>query len=59
MTQRTDRIDALLREEIGAILERDVSDPAIGFTTVTDVGTTPDLSHASRIVAMSFCEPRS
>jgi ribosome-binding factor A len=46
MTQRTDRIDALLREEIGAILTRDVSDPAIGFTTVTDVETAPDLSHA-------------
>lgn len=46
MTQRTDKVDALLREEIGAILTRDVSDPAIGFTTVTDVETTPDLSHA-------------
>lgn len=46
MTQRTERIDALLREEIGAILTRDVSDPAIGFTTVTDVETAPDLSHA-------------
>ena len=47
MTQRTERIDALLREEIGAILERDLADPAIGFTTVTDVETAPDLSHAS------------
>jgi ribosome-binding factor A len=46
MTQRTDRVDALLREEIGAILSKDVSDPAIGFTTVTDVETAPDLSHA-------------
>lgn len=46
MTQRTDRIDALLREEIGAILAKDVADPAIGFTTVTDVETVPDLSHA-------------
>jgi len=46
MTQRTDRIDALLREEIGAILTREVSDPAIGFVTVTDVQTAPDLSHA-------------
>jgi ribosome-binding factor A len=46
MTQRTDRIDALLREEIGAILTREVSDPAIGFVTVTDVETAPDLSHA-------------
>jgi ribosome-binding factor A len=46
VTQRTERIDALLREEIGAILARDVADPAIGFTTVTDVETAPDLSHA-------------
>ena len=46
MTQRTDRIDALLREEIGAILARDLADPAIGFATVTDVETVPDLSHA-------------
>jgi ribosome-binding factor A len=46
MTQRTDRIDALLREEIGAILAKDVDDPAIGFTTITDVETVPDLSHA-------------
>jgi ribosome-binding factor A len=46
MTQRTDRIDALLREEIGTILSRDLSDPAIGFTTITDVETAPDLSHA-------------
>lgn len=52
MTQRTDRIDALLREEIGSILERDVSDPAIGFTTVTDVETTPDLSHAQVWVSL-------
>ncbi len=46
MTQRTERIDALLREEISAILARDLADPAIGFTTVTDVATAPDLSHA-------------
>jgi len=46
VTQRTDRVDALLREEIGAILAKDVSDPAIGFTTVTDVETAPDLSYA-------------
>ena len=46
MTQRTDRIDQLLREEIGAILARDVQDPRIGFVTVTDVDTAPDLSTA-------------
>ena len=46
MTQRTEKIDELLRQEIGAALERDVTDPRIGFVTVTDVETTPDLSRA-------------
>lgn len=46
MTARTDRIDELLRQEIGAILTRDVQDPRIGFVTITDVETAPDLSIA-------------
>jgi ribosome-binding factor A len=46
MTQRTDRIDQLLRQEIGDILAREVQDPRIGFVTVTDVETAPDLSTA-------------
>ena len=46
MTARTDRIDELLRQEIGSILTRDVKDPRIGFATVTRVETTPDLAHA-------------
>jgi ribosome-binding factor A len=52
MTQRTDRIDALLREEVGAILSREIADPPIGFVTVTDVETAPDLSHASLWVSL-------
>lgn len=46
MTARTDRIDELLRQEIGGILARDVQDPRIGFVTITDVETAPDLSTA-------------
>ena len=46
MTARTDRIDELLRQEIGEILSREVQDPRIGFVTVTDVETAPDLSNA-------------
>ncbi len=46
MSQRTDRVDELLRQEIGAILSREVADPRVGFATVTDVETTPDLQHA-------------
>jgi ribosome-binding factor A len=46
MTQRTDKIDELLRQEIGRALEREVTDPRIGFVTVTKVETVPDLSRA-------------
>jgi ribosome-binding factor A len=46
MSQRTQRLDELLRQEIGAMLEREIADPRIGFATVTSVETTPDLRHA-------------
>jgi len=46
MSQRTQRIDELLRQEIGAIVARDLGDPRLGFATITDVETTPDLRHA-------------
>jgi ribosome-binding factor A len=46
MTQRTQKIDQLLREEIGSIVTRDVADPRVGFVTITSVETTPDLRHA-------------
>ena len=52
MTQRTDRIDELLRQEIGEIFRRDVDDPRIGFATITDVETTPDLRHARMSVSV-------
>ncbi|HEX8939248.1 MAG TPA: 30S ribosome-binding factor RbfA [Candidatus Limnocylindrales bacterium] len=46
MSQRTDRIDELLRQEIGHALERELADPDLGFVTVTQVETSPDLRHA-------------
>lgn len=46
MSQRTDRLDELLRQEIGAMLEREIADPRLGFATVTKVETDPDLRHA-------------
>ena len=46
MSQRTDRVDELLRQEIGAIITRDIADPRVGFATITKVETTPDLRHA-------------
>jgi ribosome-binding factor A len=47
MSERTARLDELLREEISAVLQREVDDPRIGFVTITDVEVSPDLRHAS------------
>ena len=52
MTARTDRIDELFRQEIGEILTREVDDPRIGFATITDVETAPDLRHAKVLVSV-------
>jgi ribosome-binding factor A len=52
MTQRTARLDELLREEISAIIRREVDDPRVGFVTITDVEVSPDLSHASVWVSL-------
>jgi ribosome-binding factor A len=46
MSQRTERVDQLLREEIGRLITEEVADPRVGFATITDVETTPDLRHA-------------
>ena len=46
MSQRTDRVDELLRQEIGVLLAKELADPRIGFVTITDVETAPDLRHA-------------
>lgn len=46
MSERTARLDELLREEISAIIAREVDDPRIGFVTITDVEVSADLRHA-------------
>ena len=47
MTDRTRRLDELLREEISEVIRRDLDDPRIGFHTITDVEVAPDLRHAT------------
>jgi ribosome-binding factor A len=47
MSERTARLDELLREEISAIVGREIADPRIGFVTITSVDVTPDLAHAT------------
>ena len=43
---RMRRINEVLREVVGAAISSDLSDPRIGFVTVTSVETSPDLRTA-------------
>lgn len=44
-TRRTVRVDELLKQEIARVLP-DLKDPRVGFATVMNVRTSPDLRHA-------------
>jgi ribosome-binding factor A len=54
MSRRTERVSALLREEIGKLLLENLHDPRLGrVVTVTNVNVSPDLRLASvRISAL-------
>jgi ribosome-binding factor A len=45
-TPRMRRINEVLREVIGSAISTELSDPRIGFVTVTSVDTSPDLRSA-------------
>lgn len=46
MSQRTDRLDSQIRQELMELLQREMKDPRIGFATVTRVETARDLGSA-------------
>jgi ribosome-binding factor A len=46
MSQRTDRLDSQIQQELMSLLQRDMKDPRIGFATITRVETARDLGHA-------------
>ena len=50
--QRMRRVDEAMREVLGDALAQDLKDPRIGFVTVTDVKTSPDLRHARVYVSV-------
>ncbi len=52
MSTRVPRLDALLQQEISALLAREVHDPRIGFVTITRVEVSPDLRHATVWVSL-------
>lgn len=43
---RMRRVDEAIREVLGEVLATELKDPRVGFVTVTDVKTSPDMSHA-------------
>lgn len=51
-TARMRRVDEAMRQVLGDVLAQDLKDPRIGFVTVTDVKTSPDLRHARVYVSV-------
>ena len=49
---RQERVGALIREEIGQLLQRGVKDPRIGFCSVMHVRMSPDLRYANVYISV-------
>ena len=50
--ERMRRVDAAMRHVVGDAVAQDLKDPRVGFVTVTDVKTSPDLRHARVYVSV-------
>lgn len=46
MSQRTDRLGDLIRNELSELLRREMRDPRVALATVSTVAVSADLSHA-------------
>jgi ribosome-binding factor A len=46
MSRRTERVGEQIRAELARLLHEEVTDPRIGFVTLTRVDVSPDLSNA-------------
>jgi len=57
-SRRMDRVDELLKGEIARVIREDVADPRVGFVTVMDVETSPDLRNARVFVSVLGGEER-
>ena len=49
---RIERVQELIKQEIGNIILKDLKDPRIGFATVTRVKMTPDMRSARVFVSL-------
>jgi ribosome-binding factor A len=51
-SERMRRVDEAMRQVLSDAMTQDVKDPRVGFITVTDVKTSPDLRHARVYVSV-------
>jgi ribosome-binding factor A len=51
-SERMRRVDEAVRQVLADALSHELKDPRIGFVTVTDVNTSPDLRHARVFVSV-------
>jgi ribosome-binding factor A len=51
-SDRLRRVDEAVRQVLSDALTTDLKDPRVGFVTVTDVKTSPDLRHARVFVSV-------
>jgi ribosome-binding factor A len=51
-TGRMRRVDEAIRQVLGDAVAGELKDPRVGFVTVTDVRTSPDLRHARVYVSV-------
>jgi ribosome-binding factor A len=55
--QRMRRVDEAMRQVLGEAVAQELKDPRVGFVTVTDVKTSPDLRYARVYVSVLGDEP--
>ena len=55
---RVERVAELIKEEISQILREEVSDPRIGFLSITRVDLSPDLENAKVFVSILGSEDK-
>jgi ribosome-binding factor A len=52
MSRRTDKVAMLIQRAVSEVIRHDLSDPHIGFVTVTNVKVSPDLRSAVLYVSV-------
>jgi ribosome-binding factor A len=59
MTQRTDRLAEIIKEEISQIIQSELKDPRLGFITITGAKVSPDIRHAVILFSVLGGEERT